>query len=274
MQRTKVHRGHSAAEWALAINGLQKYDEDLWGLRHWNRRESEGWNHNQREEPSFPLLGHGNVFWMFRKAGDVSADSWIITESGAGTQLALQDENGGVAKFINGAADNNFQSYRSRAELLQIPSAGVISFRTRVRILDVSQGDLFVGFCENVTGKDIFDNRLNSVGFYTLDGSGLLYVENGIGGVMTQSGPLVVPGSSPAIPIGQLVDEQWAELAFSIQINPLVPRTAVNFFKNGLHLRTNITNMPTAAMAFYFALRNGQAVANELSITTTVLLNS
>lgn len=270
MQRTKVHRGHTAAEWALGINGLQKYDEDVWGLRHWGHRESEDWDHNQREEPSFPLLGHGNVFWMFRKAGDVSADSWIISETGAGTQLALQDELGGVAKAVLGAADNDLQSYRSRAELLDLPSAGVITFRTRVRIKDVDQADLFVGFCENVVGANIFDGRQDAVGWYLTDGSARLKCETNIAGDARLSTPTTSPIAGEAIPV--LVDDEWVELAFSIQINPNAPRTGVNFFKNGQLLVTHTSKIPTAAMAFYFALRNGQAVANELSITTTVLL--
>jgi hypothetical protein len=209
---------------------------------------------------------------MFRKLTDVSNDSWTITESGSGTQLALQDELGGVAKFVNGSSDNNFQSYRSKAELLVIPGSGVVSFRTKVRIKDVSQCDMFVGYCENVTGKDIFDNRQNSVGWYLEDGGGgRLKVETNIGGDAAISTPTT---DRDSLPIGVLLDETWVELALSIQIDPRWSRTAVNFFKNGQFMATHTTKMPTAAMAFYFALRNGEAAANEMSITTSLQLNS
>lgn len=273
MQRTRATRLHNATEWVLAKVGLQRYEDDgTQGLRHWGHDESDDWNHNQREEPSFPLLGHSNVLWMFRKSSDVNSDSWDITEVGTGTQLALQDELGGVARFINGALDNNFQYYRSKAELFQIPSAGVLTFRTKIRIADVDQCDMFVGYCERVTGAAIFDTRVNALGWYlTAGGGGRLYCENRVISVAKYTGP-TEDLDGMAIPV--LVDNEWIELAFSVQINPVAPRTGINFFKNGQFMVCHTTEIPAAAMAFTFALRNGQAVANEFSIGTTVQLNS
>lgn len=274
MQRTRAHRGHKSTQWVLAQVGLQVYEQDSGeGLRHWGRRDTEDWNHDQREEPSFPLLGHGNVIWMFHNSADVSSTSWDIAEAGAGTQLALQDELGGVAKGILGGNDNDLQYYRSIAELLEIPTlGGVVTFRTKIRILDVDQCDLFIGFCERVAGSLVFTARQNAIGWYLSDGGGgRLNCETTASGTPTQNGP-TTDLDGLAIPV--VVNDEWIELAFSIQIAENSARSAVNFFKNGQYMITHTTNIPTNAMAFTFALRNGEAVANEISITTTALLIS
>lgn len=259
MRRARANRFHSATDWAIAQAGLQRYEQDVLGLRHWGGEPTEDPYHNQREQPSIPILGHGMVLWMFRKLTDVSADSWNITEVGSGTQLGLQDEMGGVAKMLTGARVNDYQSYLSKAECMQIGEAGVITFRTKVRIDDPEKCDLFVGFCER--GVNLITGRQNSVGFYLVNGSAGLCTETNTGGDAALDTNLVT-----------LVAGEWAELAMGIQLTPKWGRKAVNFFVNNVCVKTGVAKIPTAALAFAFGIRTGTTAAAGLSITTSILL--
>jgi hypothetical protein len=260
MRRNTGSRFANSEEWILGQGDLQRYHtDDTGGIRNFSGDERQSAYHASRDLPAFPILGHGQLIWMFRKSSDVSADSWDITEVGSGTQLALQDEMGGVAKAITGSADDNNQRYFSKAECMQIPTLAVITFKTRIRILEPVQCDAFIGFCEK--GVNIISGRQNAVGFYLDDASALIRVETNSGGSSEQEASTVT-----------LVADQWVELAMGIHCNEIWSTKHVNFFINGAFVAEHRTNIPTAAMALAFGIQNGEAVANELSITTTVLL--
>jgi len=260
MRRNRGGRFSNAQEWLLAQGDLQRYTtDDTGGIRNFSGDERESAYHASRDLPAFPILGHGQLIWMFRKSSDVSSDSWAITEVGSGTQLALQDEMGGVAKGVTGSADDNSQTYFSIAECVQIPTLGIITFKTRIRIDEPVQCDAFVGFCER--GVNLITGRQNSVGFYLDDGSALIRVETNNGGTAEQEASSV-----------SAVAGEWVELAMGIHCSEVWSTKQVNFFINGAFVAQHRTNIPTAAMCFAFGVQNGEAAANGLSITTTVLL--
>jgi len=259
LTRTKAQLS-SANAWQLAQAGLQRYKGDRAGLlRNFNHGEQDTGFHNQVALPAFPMLGHGNVLWLFKKLSDVSTDSFVRTEVGSGTQLALQDEMGGVAKFITGSSDNDEQQYVAIAGNMQIPTEGVISFISEFRIDEPVHCDMFFGFCER--GVDLFDGRQNSVGFYSTDGDAGLDIESNIGGDarVEYDAATITAGTWHKVEVGIQCDAEW-------------PRRGINFFFDGQHLFTFTSKIPTAAMALSFALRNGEAAANGMSVTSAFLL--
>ena len=260
MQRSKGEGLADASSWVLGKGGLQRYAPDIIGYRYFGVDERTQGFHGSRSHPAFPMLGHGSLIWMFRKSSDVSSDSWDITEVGSGTQLALQDEMGGVAKAITGAVDNNNQRYFSKAECCQIAATGRITLHTRIRIGEPVQCDAFFGFCEK--GVNIISGRQNAVGFYLDDGSALVKVETNSGGTPEQE--------ASAIPA---VADTWLDLTIGIKSDPEWSTKHVNFFINHAFVAQHKTNIPTAAMALAFGIQNGEGSANNLSLGTTFMLN-
>jgi len=264
LRRNKADRA-DATSWMLANIGLQRYDnsegsDDKGVLRNFGNDERDTPFHNSRGLPAFPILPHGNLVWMFRKLSDVSSDSWVITEVGSGTQLALQDERGGVAKFITGSADNNYQQYVAIAESMVIPGTGVSCLMGEIKIDEPVQSDMFFGFCEK--GVDIFDGRQNSCGFYSEDGSAIVKVETNIAG----DARIITSEYS-------LVAGTWHRLGIGIQCDASESVKSVNFFIDGEFIGRSRSKMPTAAMALSFGLRNGDRVVNGMSVSTAFQLN-
>ena len=196
---------------------------------------------------------------MFRKLSDVSSDSFVKTEVGSGTQLALQEEQGGVAKFLTGASDNDYQQYVAIAENMVIPDEGVVTFISEFRVDEVVQCDMFFGFCER--GVNIFDGRQNSVGFYSGDGNANLGIESNIAG-----------DARLEAAAGTLIAGTWHKIGLGIQCDSEWPRKAINFFFDDICLGTFISKIPITAMAFSFGLRAGQDAANGMSLSTSYLL--
>ena len=98
----------------------------------------------------------------------------------------------------------------------------------------------------------IFDARVDSIGFYLADGSGLLYCETNNTSTPTQSSTGITLEDSTVYKIGFVA----------------VGVTVVYFYVNETYVKASIANIPTAALAVAFGLRNGTGVANELSINT------
>lgn len=259
-RRTKSQGKSSASNWFLATHGLHHYYGDEEGVfRNWKGGPSEFLWHNSPSHPGMPLDGN-TVFWLFRKSGDVSSDAWDITEVGSGTQLALQDERGGVAKATPGAADNNYQQYFSKSEIVQIGSTGVVVYEVKVRVADVDQADMFVGLCSKLGSGNIFDNRVDAIGFYLADGGATIY------GITEKAGASLATG------LTTLADDTWVRLGINISCNPDDSTKYVNYFVNRVlyetHDVTEGDRVPTEAMCFAFGIRNGQASANGFSIAT------
>lgn len=259
MRRMKGSRLTNSEDWVLGKSGLQRYAGDVLGIRAFGGDEQEEAFHNQRQLPAFPILGHAPIFWMFRKTTDVDSNAWDITELGSGTQLALQDEMGGIAKAITAGADNDYQRYFSKAEPMQITAEGVITFHTMIRLLEPVQCDAFMGFCEK--GVDPIAGRQNAVGFYLTDGSALIRVESNSGGSAENEASDVTA-----------VADTWNELSIGIQCDPEEGTQNINFFIDQVFVAAHTLYVPSAAMAFCFAIQNGEASANELSLGTSYLI--
>lgn len=214
--------------------------------------------------PSIPMFGYKSEY-TFQNALDVDITNvWTEVEDVAGTGLTVQDERGGLAKFINGTNDNDFHYYVSRNEVVKLDSSKDAWFFTRIRILDVSEADWFVGLCAKVSAADaLFDARVDSIGLFGIDGSAIVRLES-------NKDSTSVPNTDGEISI---TDDIIWELAFHV-----VQDDAVYFF-GGLpgarytFLGAIATNLPDdEELAFSFGCRNGTGGANAMSIGRTIVI--
>ncbi|MHC4509975.1 MAG: hypothetical protein ACYTAO_13620 [Planctomycetota bacterium] len=200
----------------------------------------------------------------FRDVDDIdSTNIWTEGSAGSGTPLAIQDAIGNKAKFTNGALDNNYYSYEYKYEKAQLRSGKDVWFITTIEIADVDQADMFVGLMKKLGSGTLFDNRVDCIGLTLTDGSGILQ------GVCTKDG-IGSPTSPATADILTLADATQYWVGFHSN-----GTTAVDFFAGPVstrdqpawrqQIRTNLPDDEILAPAF--GLRNGQASANDMSIT-------
>lgn len=214
--------------------------------------------------PSIPMFGYVAEY-RFQDTLDVdTTNKWTEVNDNAGTGLTVQDERGGLAKFINDTGDNDFYYYVSVNEIAKVDSAKDLWLFTKIRILDVSEADWFVGLCAKVSAADaLFDARVDSIGFFGTDGSAIVRLES-------NKDSTSVPNTDGVISI---TDDVIWNLAFHV-----VNDDEVHYF-GGLpgtrysYLGTVATNIPdNEEMALAFGCRNGTTSANAMSIGRTIVV--
>jgi hypothetical protein len=198
------------------------------------------------------------VVFRFLTAYDVNTTSvWDEVAAGSGTGLTVQDARGGKAKFINGGTDNNAYTYTSKYEVAKLASGKDFWFWTTIAVADVSEADLFVGLSAKIGSGVLFDNRVDTIGFYLTDGDATLFCECNKNGTPTQ----VTSGVDLSDGIEKFVGfhaKSTTEVEFWVGNANNVP-----------HLATIIsTNLPDdEELTVAFALRNGTGAANNLIIS-------
>lgn len=210
-------------------------------------------------QPSLSNYGLPNI-WDFNSDLDVDTRSvWDEASSGTGIVLAVMDERPGIAKFRNGASDNDYYFYTAKYETAKLGSGKGLWFRTCMRIVDVDHADVYIGLSKRLASGNIFDNRVDAIGFYMTNGSTSINCECIKNGVATQK-----TGK------GTSVDDTFVTLDFHVS-----EATVVEFFIDNVWVCTisQPLNIPDdEEMAFVFGCRNGQAAYNEMSIKRTILL--
>ena len=252
--KTWLRRGKSGAPTvrvAMAIAGLYAQGSDPLG----EMRRDAG-DHFESLFHGFPLTPIRPIIlqYDFTNAYKVNATNvWNATAVGTGTVLTAQAGRGGFAKFVNGASDNDAYDYQAKYAQATLAAAKGTWFITEVMIKTVAKADIFVGLCAPIASGNIFDNRLNSIGFYTDSGGvapGVLWCETTLAGVLTRQNTGVT-----------LADGVKVELGFCV-----VGVTSVFFFVNNVYKKVSSSNMPIVDLAVSFGCRNGEAAANEMTI--------
>lgn len=237
--------------------GLYQYSDDPFGMLRNNEKDTtKAWWHDARTKPADPLRKPA-LKWMFYKSEDVGSGAFTSANSGTGTPLALIDKRGGWAKSINGSGDNEYYYYYSLNEMAKLVDGYHVWFDTEIIIEDVDEADLFIGLCAGLGSGNLFDNRVDCVGFTLADGSAAL------NHVTTKDST-----GSPTATGDTLTDDTAVKLSF------VVTGTArVDFYVDDVATSYSTSNLPDdEELAFAFGLRNGQASANSISITTTTVL--
>lgn len=237
--------------------GLYQYENDPFGMLRSNEKDStKAWWHNTPTRPADPLRRPAHKYFWDRTE-DVASSRFAESSSGSGTVLTIQDRRGGWAKFTNGAGNNEYYFYEAVNEIAALVDGQHVWFDTEIEITDVDEADLFVGLCSTLGSGNLFDNRVDCVGFTLADGSGALQY------VATKDST-----GSPAATGETLSDGSSVRLSFII-----TGLTRVDFYVDDVHVAGVEANLPDdEEMGFSFGLRNGQAVANAMSITTTTVL--
>lgn len=262
MRRTRGNDWHPHFEWLRRVVSRAKlYHGDPSNLfRHFdNSRYNTPWQESpQTPNPLSPYALAQD--FQFKSPEDL--DPFTVANSGTGTALTIQDERGGVAKFTNGAADNNYYSYYSTYEFARLAGTNKgLWFSGRFKIADVDQADVFIGLSAKLGAGNIFDTRVDSIGLYMSDGSGDIIGESSKDSTASNTGA-----------IAAATDDAW--VSFVIQcFGTGGPTFFVDVGETGEWESASLgTNVPDdEEMSVWFGCRNGQASANSMSVGRMVL---
>jgi len=239
--------------------GLYQYGGDPAGMLRNNEKDTtKAWWHAAPQKPAGPLRRPPH-YWYFDKTEDVGAGSLTPANVGSGTPLALIDRRGGWATSLNAGALDDYYYYFGLNELASLVDGRFVWFDTEIEILDVDKADLFIGLCAKLGSGNLFDNRVDCVGFQLFNGSAAGRLNH----VATKDGT-----GSPAYCGHTLADETAVKLSMVI-----TGQSRVDFYVNDGWTSYLTSNLPDdEEMAFAFGLRNNAASPNAISITTTMVL--
>jgi len=259
----KARRRAPAARMNMAAGGMYELGSDEAGdLR---------FNAGGRKRSVFDLMPTNpaisprvrNVHIPFQTAYDVHATVWDESSQNAGTPLAIQDSIGNKAKFTNDTGDNDYYYYEYVYEMAQLQSGKDLWFYVSVEIGDVDEADMFVGLCADLASGDLFDNRVDCIGFTLADGSAVLNA------VCTKDGTGSPAAGDPTL---SLTDATEVWLGFHSN-----GTSYVDFFAGAKGSEVErwrvTTNLPDdEILAPAFGLRNGKGAANSMTISDIHLL--
>lgn len=206
-----------------------------------------------------PLIAATWHIYEWKSAYDVNTTNvWTETAVGSGTGLAVQDARGGKAKFTNGATDNDTYSYAAKYEICKVSAGKDTSFATTIEVKDVDKADLFVGLAAKLGSGNLFDNRVDSIGFYLVGATGAsLYAECNKDGTATQTDTGVDVADATELAIG-----------FRIVSNVKVIFFAGTTLLRPTYVTTMTTNIPdNEELAVHFGLRNYGGVSGGNALT-------
>jgi hypothetical protein len=235
----------------------QKYQDPRGTIRHRGTNRTTDAAHFMPNMPPEPIPALRNT-WDFQNTSDVDTTNvWDESNSGSGTSLTVQDERGSFAKVTNAATNNSYYFYESKYELGLLVANKGLWFRSHFQILDVDQADMFIGLCARLASGTLFDNRVDSIGFYLEDGSAQMKIEASKDSTATQTNTGI-----------SISDGAEVSVAFRV-----VSTGVIEFHIDESSAGVIQTNLPDdTELAFSFGVRNGQASANTMSIGRTTLV--
>jgi len=204
--------------------------------------------------------------WNFDNAYDVNTTN-VFTQGAVGSGTPLACAGMGLGLFTNAAADNDFYQYWSKYTVAAVTDGKGIWFRCPITISDALQSDVYVGLADLINGGSIdavhtiFDlgagNRIDGIGFKKTDGDAIIYAE------------CMNTGLRTTVAVGTLVSAAEIVLGFHVDTDG-----AVYFFVDDVYAGFINTYLPGSRtdLYFQFGLRNGEAVAKNMQIGQTVLM--
>lgn len=219
--------------------------------------------------PSVPLKRAFYKPFLFLSPKDCITDAveaniyeWNETKSGTGTPLAPVDAAGGGVKFTNAATDNSYYFYELGGEPWKLSSGLDLWFRAVIRVSDATQSDLFVGLCQRLASGNLFDNRVNCVGFRKDDGDASIDCVSTLAGSSTSQTAQATLTADVDWGVGFHWDGVNSRLYFYIS-----PAGEPGKVVNTDSYKSVITaTLPTTEMTLAFGLRNGEAVAKVMTL--------
>ena len=266
--RKPLRAGNSPAyQWIRAACGLKSNLTDQPGSqRFWAGGTTEGLWDYAPQTPTMPVGSRVRPHvWTFNSPADLVTDAVSATEykfkqtaSGSGTPLAAADVVGGGAKFTNGASDNNYYFYESGAEIAQLVPGYDLWFEIILQVSDATQSDMFAGLCARLASGNLFDNRVDCVGFKKDDGDAYIDLETDVSG----------SAATNVNAEGTLVNNT----PISLGLHYRGDLERVFFYIDDTCVHDIATTLPTTEMCVSFGLRNGEAVAKSMTVHGIFLL--
>lgn len=237
---------------------------------HWDGWYDTPWEYT----PNIPSLSPypNNNIWQFVSPADVDTMLFPVfspASVGSGSALAVQDAAGGQAKFTTGATSGNYYYYFANRETGRFRTDKGLWFSTCIEISNVNIADMFVGLCARLASGNLFDNRVDAVGFYMTSGDPTLKIEARKNGTATQA---------EATECGDASNNMKLILHFQA-----FGTSGVNFFIENQGSQSQIYTMESVGrilnnlpddeeLAFCFGLRTGGNEAVSFAIETTNLI--
>ena len=117
------------------------------------------------------------------------AGDWTVTETQAGATQALLDEQGGVLRLGNSAADNDVNQIQKVGEAWKLVAGKRTIFQARIRVSEATQTDWHVGLI--ITDTDLVGGITDGLYFRKDDGDAqidLVSLKNSSGTTLTNVG--------------------------------------------------------------------------------------
>ena len=253
-----------SAQVARAFSNFKRYRTDPRGvLRHIAGDTQDVLFGYLPERPAYGLKLIKNEIFNFITDQDIISDvmdavnyKWVRKTDGGGTALSIQSVRTGEALVTTGPFSGNFQFYQMPHEVAQVGGAKGMWLEWRVKLSEVVICDLFVGVCNTIPGgQNLFDNRLNAVGFRKDSGDNVIDLESTAAGVVTTG----VSNSTMA-------DDTYVRLGFKYY-----PKDGhLFFFVNDTFKARIMTGLPSALMALSFGIRTGIKAEKSLRLSKIV----
>jgi hypothetical protein len=180
-----------------------------------------------------------------------SAD-WTVTETQAGATQAITSGDGGLLLLTNTAADDDINAISFANLGFVIDPKKSFWLAARFQTSDVLQTEILFGLVDTMAAF----NPANGVYLYKADGAAPVRLSIEKASATTNA--------SPDSPSTGVLNNTMIEVAITFNADEGVVRGWVNGQAFGQI--TNLTNLPTVALAPAIGIRNGEAVAKTLTV--------
>lgn len=254
-----------SASVARAFSNFKRYKNDPRGvLRHKAGTVQSVLFGYLPEKPAYGLKLVKNEVFNFITDQDIITDvmdavnyKWTRSTDGAGTPLAIQEVRTGEALTTTGPFSGNYYFYQMPHQICAVGTgAKAMWMEWRLKLSEVINCDLFAGVCNTIPGgQNLFDNRLNAVGFRKDSGDNVIDFESTAAGVITTE------ASDSTV-----ADGTYIRLGFKYYPvdNHLL------FFVNDTFIARIRTGLPSALMAVSFGIRTTIKSAKSLYLSKLV----
>ena len=159
----------------------------------------------------------------------------------------MADQTGGAIALVTEANDDDVNQLQSAEEWFKLTAGKQAWFRARVKLSDVLQSDLFIGFA--TTDTSIIAGTTDSIGFRKTDGSAVL---------QSISEDATVETVNTA---ATMVADTYVDVGFHYDGSNL------RFFIGDNETAVHTTNIEvTNKLALTITLQNGEAAAKTLTV--------
>lgn len=180
------------------------------------------------------------------------ATDWTVTETQAGATQAIVSGDNGQLALTNTAADDDINAIRLANTTFVIDTSKPFWLACRLKVSDVLQSEVLFGLVDTMAAF----NPSDGVYLYKADGAVPIRLS-----IEKSSATTNASADSSAT---SAVNDTFVTLAITYNPHDRLVRGWVNDAQFGVI--SDLTNMPTVALAPAIGLRNGEAVAKTLTV--------